>query len=98
MSNAANHDADIRAQIEQHWEASERLEHGESLSEIAIRCGRIRRNRDGSASGETSWLSRRVGLSAEGGQSDATPWVHSDVLALIARDGLNLSPVEVEAH
>jgi hypothetical protein len=25
-----------------------------------------------------------------------TPWVHTDVLALIARNGLGLSPYEVE--
>jgi hypothetical protein len=67
-----------------------------SLSEIAIRCGRIKRDRRGNESGETSWLSRRLGLLAEGGQDTATPWIHSDVLALIARQGLGMSPREVE--
>ena len=56
-----------------------------SMSEIAMRCGRIKRDSRGNESGETSWLARRVGLLAEGGQSVPTPWVHSDVLGLIAR-------------
>jgi hypothetical protein len=67
-----------------------------SMSEIAIRCGRVKRDMRGNQSGETSWLARRVGLLAEGGQSAPTPWIHSDVLALIARRGLGLSPREVE--
>jgi len=67
-----------------------------SLSEIAIRCGRIKRDRNGNVSGETSWLSRRIGVLAEGGQHRPTPWIHSDVLALIARRGLGISPREVE--
>jgi hypothetical protein len=67
-----------------------------SMSEIAIRCGRMKHDRRGNASGETSWLARRLGLLPEGGQSTPTPWVHSDVLALIARRGLGISPREVE--
>ena len=67
-----------------------------SMSEIAIRCGRIKRDRRGNESGETSWLARRLGLLPEAGQAVPTPWVHSDVLALIARRGLGLSPREVE--
>ncbi len=67
-----------------------------SMSEIAMRCGRIKRDGRGRASGETSWLARRVGLLAEGGQSGKTPWVHSEVLGLIARRGLGISPREVE--
>jgi hypothetical protein len=67
-----------------------------SMSEIAIRCGRLKRDRRGNASGETSWLARRLGLLAEGGQSTPTPWIHSDVLALIARRGLGISPRDVE--
>lgn len=70
---------------------------GDSLSEIALRCGRIKRQSDGQISGETSWLSRRIGALPEGGRRDPTPWVHSDVLALIARRGLHLCPAEVEA-
>jgi hypothetical protein len=70
---------------------------GQSMSEIAMRCGRIKRDSAGNASGETSWLARRLGLLAEGGRRKPTPWIHSDVLALIARDGLGLSPREVEA-
>ena len=70
--------------------------HGLSLSEIAIRCGRVKRDSKGNASGETSWLARRVGILPESGSSRPTPWVHSDVLALIARSGLGISPREVE--
>jgi hypothetical protein len=69
---------------------------GLSMSEIAIRCGRIKRDAAGNESGETSWLSRRLGLLPEGGRETPTPWIHSDVLALIARDGLGISPREVE--
>ena len=66
-----------------------------SASEIAIRCGRVRRGVRGRISGETSWLARRIGQVAEAGHAQPTPWVHSDMLALIAR-GLGLSPNEVE--
>jgi hypothetical protein len=69
---------------------------GLSMSEIAIRCGRVKRDARGKLSGETSWLARRVGLLPEGGSSRPTPWVHSEVLALIARSGLGISPREVE--
>lgn len=47
-----------------------------SLSEIAIRCGRIKRNAKGRESGETSWLTRRIGVAPEAGKNDPTPWVH----------------------
>jgi hypothetical protein len=67
-----------------------------SMSEIALRCGRVKRDRNGNESGETSWLARRVGLLPEGGRSTPTPWIHSDVLGLIARDGLGITPREVE--
>ena len=67
-----------------------------TLSEIAIRCGRIKRDANGSESGETSWLARRVGMLPEGGRETPTPWVSSDVLALIARRGLGVAPREVE--
>jgi hypothetical protein len=67
-----------------------------SMSEIALRCGVLKRDRHGKPSGETSWLARRVGLMPEGGAKRITPWIHSDVLALIAREGLRLSPREVE--
>ena len=67
-----------------------------SMSEIAIRCGRVKRDRRGNESGETSWLARRLGLLAEGGTSTPTPWIHTDVLAFIARRGLGVSPREVE--
>jgi hypothetical protein len=67
-----------------------------SMSEIAIRCGRVKRDHRGNESGETSWLARRLGLLPEGGRSTTTPWIHSDVLGLIARHGLGISPREVE--
>ncbi len=67
-----------------------------SLSEIAIRCGRVKRDLRGNESGETSWLARRLGMLPEGGRDTPTPWIHSDVLALIARRGLGVSPREVE--
>jgi hypothetical protein len=70
---------------------------GLSLSAIAIRCGRIKRDSKGNESGETSWLARRLGMLAESGHDTPTPWIHSDVLALIARRGLGVSPREVEA-
>ncbi len=69
---------------------------GLSLSEIAIRCGRVKRDSKGNESGETSWLARRLGILPEGGADRRTPWIHSDVLALIARQGLGISPREVE--
>ena len=67
-----------------------------SMSEIAMRCGRCKRDSKGNTTGETSWLARRIGLLAEGGQQRPTRWVHSDVLALIAREGLGIAPREVE--
>ena len=71
-------------------------EHHTSLSAIASRCGRVKRDAQGTVSGETSWLCRRVGLLPEGGKTQPTPWISSDVLALIARHGLGISPVDVE--
>jgi hypothetical protein len=67
-----------------------------SMSEIAIRCERVKRHPGGQLSGETSWLARRIGLAAENGHATPTPWVHTDVLALIARCGLHVCPREVE--
>ena len=72
------------------------LSRGVSMSEIAIRCGRTKRDRAGNRSGETTWLARRIGLLPEAGREGPTPWVHSDTLALIARSGLGVSPREVE--
>jgi hypothetical protein len=69
---------------------------GVSLSAIAIACGRMKRDPRGNGSGETSWLARRIGLNAEGTVGARNPWVHSDTLALIARDGLGIAPREVE--
>jgi hypothetical protein len=73
------------------------IEHrGLSMSEIAHRCGRVKRGCKGGVCGETSWLARRLGVLPESGTDRLAPWVHSDVLALIARDGLGISPREVE--
>jgi hypothetical protein len=67
-----------------------------SMSEIALRCGRVKRDRRGFLSGETTWLARRLGLVCEGGAALPSPWVHSEVLALIAREGLGIPPREAE--
>lgn len=67
-----------------------------SMSEIAMRCGIVKRDCRGKTSGETSWLARRIGIMPEGGEKTITPWVHTDVLAVIARKGLGISPREVE--
>jgi hypothetical protein len=69
---------------------------GPSMSEVAMRCGRVKYDSRGCVSGETSWLARRLGIISSFGESAPTPWVHSDVLALIAREGLRISPREVE--
>jgi hypothetical protein len=68
-----------------------------SLSEIAIRCGRVKFNAHGKAcGGQASWLARRIGERPESGQSQPTRWVHSEVLALVARQGLGVAPADVE--
>ena len=48
-------------------------ERGLTMSEIAIRCGRVKRDARGAESGETSWLARRIGMLPEGGKSTPTP-------------------------
>jgi len=73
-----------------------RVAAGETLSEIALRCGRAKRSDRGALSGETSWLARRIGQIPDSGAQEPTPWIHSDTLALIAREGLGISPREVE--
>jgi hypothetical protein len=67
-----------------------------TMSDIAARCGRFRSEPPGSSTGEASWVARRIGEMPEGGEAKPCPWVHSDVLALIARDGLGICPREVE--
>lgn len=67
-----------------------------SMGEIALRCGMVKRDRRGVFVGDTSWLARRVGLMPAAGRHEPTRWIHSDVLALIARSGLGVSPREVE--
>lgn len=74
----------------------DRVARGElSMSVIATRCGRVKRDRRGNVSGETSWLARRIGRMPESGEHASTPWVSSDVLTLIAR-ALGVDPHEVE--
>jgi hypothetical protein len=70
----------------------EAMARGVTFADVARACGRTR-HPDGS-NPETSWLQRRRGLIPEAGGSHATPWAHTDVLALIARQGLNRSPHE----
>src|SRR5665213_3015221 len=65
---------------------------GVSFSAIAMACGRVKHDRRGNDSGETSWLARRVGLLPCGPGARPNPWVHTDTLALIARDGLGIAP------
>jgi hypothetical protein len=69
---------------------------GLSLSAIALACGRAKLDERGRHSGETSWLARRVGLLPDDSSRRPNPWVHTDVLALIARNGLGIAPHEVE--
>jgi hypothetical protein len=71
-------------------------ERGVSLSAIAMACGRVKHDRRGRGSGETSWLARRVGLLPSSPGAKPNPWVHTDTLALIAREGLGIAPREVE--
>jgi hypothetical protein len=65
---------------------------------VAARCGRVRGGRRDKERkvGDVSWLSRRLGIVPNYGESEPTPWVHTDVLALIAREGLGVAPREVE--
>jgi len=72
------------------------IRRGLSLSAIALACGRVKYDQRGRRSGETSWLARRVGLLNDEGTRRPTPWVHTDVLGLIARNGLGIAPHEVE--
>jgi hypothetical protein len=73
------------------------VRHGDtSLSEIALRCGRSRPASRSALCGETSWLARKIGQMPDSATGKLTPWIHTDTLALIARDGLCLSPHEVE--
>jgi hypothetical protein len=67
-----------------------------SMSELALRCGMVKRERRGQITGDTTWLARRIGSAPESGKLRPTRWVHSDTLGLIARRGLGVSPREVE--
>jgi hypothetical protein len=67
-----------------------------TMSDIARRCGRLRNDPPGSSAAEASWVARRIGQMPEGGEEKRCPWVHTDVLALIAREGLGICPREVE--
>jgi hypothetical protein len=75
----------------------QRVRSGElSLSQIAARCGRGKRLATGLRIGDTSWLGRRIGTLPEAGCAHPAPWIHTDTLALIAREGLGVEPREVE--
>jgi hypothetical protein len=67
-----------------------------SLSQIAARCGHGKCAATGLRIGDTSWLGRRIGALPEAGASEPTPWIHTELLALIAREGLGVCPREVE--
>jgi hypothetical protein len=69
---------------------------GTSLRELAHRCGRVQRNRTGIECGEAAWIARRVGLITEASLATPNHWIHSNVLALIAREALGVNPGEVE--
>lgn len=78
-------------------EVQRRVERGEvSMNEIAIRCGRVRRGSRNNGSGDTTWLARRIGEKPDPITKKPTPWIHTEVLAIIARDGLGISPREAE--
>jgi hypothetical protein len=66
------------------------------MSQLAWGGGKFNPDSKGKESGETSWLARRLGIAPESGKNTPTPWIHTDVLALIARRGLGISPREVE--
>ena len=68
-----------------------------SFSEIALRCGRAKRDSEGAICGETTWLARRIGLAGEYASVAPSPWIHHRVLALIARFGLGVDPHQVES-
>jgi hypothetical protein len=72
------------------------VDDGLSLSQIAARCGRHKSRRTAPRVGDTSWLGRRIGLVPEAGRDEPSPWIDTDVLALIAREGLGLDPRQVE--
>jgi hypothetical protein len=67
-----------------------------TLSEIAISCGRLRRRSQDCSRPDTTWVRRRIGDACDTTTGRPTAWVSSDVLALIAREGLGVDPREVE--
>ncbi len=69
---------------------------GLTSTEVAARCGMTRYAKNKQLVGDSSWLQRRLGMRSESSTTVATPWIHTDVLALIARDGLGVAPREVE--
>ena len=76
----------------------EKVSNGTSFSEIAAACGMQLSDlvRPSEKCGDSSWLKRRLGLMADSGNHAPSPWIRSDVLATIAREGLQVAPMEVE--
>ncbi len=69
---------------------------GMTMSEIALRCGIVKRDRHGNPSGETSWLARRVGLMPEGGARSTNSLDPQRRACRNRASGLGISPREVE--
>ncbi len=75
-----------------------RVARGEdTLSHIALRCGRRKMRSDFAGHvGDTAWLRRRIGDAPEAGKTRPCAWIHHELLGRIARDGLGVDPHEVE--
>jgi hypothetical protein len=72
------------------------IDNGDSFSDIAAKCGVMKRTKTGGWCGDSSWVARRVGIRAERGRD--IKWVREDILAHIARHGLDVMPVEAETE
>jgi hypothetical protein len=72
------------------------VERGDTLSAIAQRCGRFTEGPRGQVKSDASWVARKIGQAPETTGGVVSPWLHTDTLALIARDGLSCDPREVE--
>lgn len=72
------------------------IECGDTASGIAKRAGMIRKE-PGRICGETSWLMRRIGMTAEGNRKNLPPgkWIHAKVLSKLAY-ALDMASHELE--